>query len=110
MSKAAHKGTQPSALQTALPAESAQGIAAIVNDEVISRYDLDQRMRLVISSAGVDPTPEQRKQLEQQVLRSLIDEKLKWQEVKHVESQQEHPKEIVDSKDVVDQLTRIGQR
>lgn len=87
-----------------------QGIAAIVNDEVISRYDLDQRIKLVISSAGVVPSPEELKQLEKQVIRNLIDEKLKWQEAKRVNEMQEKHQEIIDNNEIVEQLQNIAQR
>ena len=88
-----------------------QGIAAIVNDDVISHYDLEQRIRLVISSAGgAVPTPEERKQLEKQVLRNLIDEKLKWQEANRVNEMQEDHHAVVENKDIVQQLESIAQR
>ncbi|MDE1172693.1 MAG: peptidylprolyl isomerase [Parvibaculaceae bacterium] len=56
------------------------GIAAIVNDEVISQYDLDQRTRLVLVTSGIPQTPENTQRVRSQVLRSLIDEKLEMQE------------------------------
>lgn len=59
-----------------------QRITAVVNDEVISAYDLQQRMRLVISSSGINPTPEVIGRIEQQVLRALVDERLQLQEAK----------------------------
>jgi peptidyl-prolyl cis-trans isomerase SurA len=43
---------------------SEQRIAAIVNDEVISYFDLDQRMKLVISSSGYTPSEAEKRQLE----------------------------------------------
>jgi len=57
-----------------------QGIAAIVNDEIISRYDLDQRIKLVMVTSGIAPTPENIARLEGQILRSLVDERLELQE------------------------------
>jgi len=33
-----------------------ESVAAIVNDEIISTYDLAQRMRLLIATTGVQPT------------------------------------------------------
>lgn len=65
---------------TAVP--QVQGIAAIVNDEVISRYDLESRTQLVIFSAQMRDSPEVRRRILKQVLRSLIDEHLKLQEAK----------------------------
>ena len=60
-------------------AQNIQRIAAIVNDEVISRYDVEQRVRLVISTSKLDDTAETRRHLRQQVLRGLIDESLQSQ-------------------------------
>ncbi len=55
-------------------------IVAVVNDEVISLYDLDSRLRLVIRSSALPDTPETRARVTPQVLRSLIDERLQRQE------------------------------
>jgi peptidyl-prolyl cis-trans isomerase SurA len=58
------------------------GIAAVVNDEVISLFDLISRVRLVMISSNIADTPETRQRIAPQVLRSLIDEKLQLQEAK----------------------------
>jgi peptidyl-prolyl cis-trans isomerase SurA len=63
-------------------AQREQRIAAIVNDEVVSLYDLEARMHLVIASSGLNPTPEIRQRLARQVLRGLIDERLRMQEAR----------------------------
>ncbi len=60
------------------------GIAAVVNDDVISLYDLEARIRLVIVTSKLNDTPEIRNRLSRQVLNSLIDEKLKMQEAKRL--------------------------
>ncbi|HWB50149.1 MAG TPA: peptidylprolyl isomerase [Stellaceae bacterium] len=57
-------------------------IAAVVNDEVISVYDLISRLRMVLLSSNIPDTPEARHRTEAQVLRSLVDEKLQLQEAK----------------------------
>ena len=57
-------------------------IAAVVNDEVISMFDLVSRMRMVMVSSNITDTPEMRQRIGPQVLRSLIDEKLELQEAK----------------------------
>jgi peptidyl-prolyl cis-trans isomerase SurA len=80
-----------------------QRIAAIVNDEVVSYFDLEQRLNLVVSSSGYEPGAEERKRLEQQVLRSLIDEKLKLQETVRLEVE-------VESQEIVEHLQEIAQR
>ncbi len=56
------------------------GVAAIVNDYVISDYDLDQRVALFVATSGIRPTPETLSQIRTQVLRSLEDELLELQE------------------------------
>ncbi|HEV2665134.1 MAG TPA: SurA N-terminal domain-containing protein, partial [Blastocatellia bacterium] len=56
------------------------GVAAIVNDYVISDYDLNQRVALFIATSGVRPTPETLTQIRAQVLRSVEDEVLQLQE------------------------------
>ena len=64
------------------PQSGAQGyaIAAVVGDSVISTYDLSERMRLVIATAGLSNTPETRAKLLPQILKQLIDEQLQLQE------------------------------
>ena len=57
-----------------------QAISAIVNDEVISRYDVQQRVQLIVSTSGIKPTQENIKRLETQALRSLVNEKIQLQE------------------------------
>lgn len=61
-------------------APSVQRIAAIVNDQVISRYDLEQRLGLVVATAGVQPTAENLERIRPQILRALVDEQLQIQE------------------------------
>jgi peptidyl-prolyl cis-trans isomerase SurA len=56
------------------------GVAAIVNDYVISDYDLNQRVALFVATSGVRSTPETLAQIRQQVLRSVEDEVLQLQE------------------------------
>jgi len=61
-------------------AQQTLGIVAIVNDGVISMYDLATRISLIIASTNQRDTPEARQRLANQVLHRLIDEKLKMQE------------------------------
>jgi peptidyl-prolyl cis-trans isomerase SurA len=57
-------------------------IAAVVNDQVISVFDLVSRIRMVMLSSNIADTPETRQRLAPQVLRSLIDERLELEEAK----------------------------
>lgn len=61
-------------------AQDSLRIAAVVNDQVISVYDLDMRIGLVTTFSGVTDTVENRQRMAPQVLRILIDEELKRQE------------------------------
>lgn len=55
---------------------------AIVNEDVISVFDVDRRLSLVLASTGGRPSPQEVEQLRQQVLRGLVDEKLQMQEAR----------------------------
>jgi peptidyl-prolyl cis-trans isomerase SurA len=61
-------------------AQEAVGIVAIVNDEIITDLDLDLRLQLALSSAGLADTLEARARLGDQILPSLVDEALQIQE------------------------------
>jgi peptidyl-prolyl cis-trans isomerase SurA len=61
-------------------AQLSESVAAIVNDEVISTYDVRQRANLLLISAGVEPTPELQQRARAQALRDLVDEELQIQE------------------------------
>ena len=56
-------------------------IVAVVNGEVISNIDVDNRARLFALSTGMPLTPDVIDRLKQQILRQLIDERLRMQEV-----------------------------
>ena len=60
--------------------QSVQRIAAIVNDELITEYDLVARIKFVMFSTRLPDKPKVRKRIRLQILRSLIDEKLRLQE------------------------------
>lgn len=85
------------------PASDSQAIAAIVNDQIISSYDLDQRVKLVMLSSGIPSTPENVSRIRAQVLRSLVDEFLQQQEAKRLNVE-------VAQAEVDEALERIAQR
>lgn len=68
--------------RSGLPVES---VAAVVNDKVITTYDVRQRMMLAIVSAGGRIPQEALPQLQQQVIGELIQEKLKILETEKYE-------------------------
>jgi peptidyl-prolyl cis-trans isomerase SurA len=75
------------ALASAQPAAAqlAEGVAAVVNDHVISTFDVRQRANLLIASAGIQSTPEMQQRARTQALRDLIDERLQLDEATHYE-------------------------
>jgi len=85
-----------------------ESVAAVVNDEIVSSYDLMQRMRLLMATSGMQPTQENLPQIEQEALRSLIDEHLQMQELKRLEKQQKITI-ISTDKEVDEQIADIAQ-
>jgi peptidyl-prolyl cis-trans isomerase SurA len=88
-------GAPPAAQPEAAPAPAApaprplgEAVAAVVNDDIISTYDLAQRMRLLIATSGVRPTEETLPQFQQEALISLVDERLQFQELHRMEKEQ----------------------
>ncbi|HEX5777160.1 MAG TPA: peptidylprolyl isomerase [Caulobacteraceae bacterium] len=79
--------TQPAPAAPA-PGSISEAVVAIVNDDIISSYDLMQRMRLILVTSGVQPTEETMPQLQREALRSLVDERLQLQEIRRVEKEQ----------------------
>ena len=83
------QGAAPTAAnqQQAAPAtpRNAEQVAAIVNDEVISSYDVRQRAALLLLSNGVASSPQMLERARPQALQELIDEHLQLQETKHFE-------------------------
>ncbi len=77
-----------------------EGVAAIINNEIISSYDLRQRMRLLVATSGVQPTPENLPQIQREALRSLVDEHLQMQEVRDIEVKQKDLKLEPTDKDI----------
>lgn len=66
-------------------AQQVEGIAAIVNDQPITTFDVRDRMRLILSSAGIQPTEDVLVQVQEQAMRSLIEEALQLQTARRYE-------------------------
>lgn len=64
----------------------ADGIVATVNDQVITGFDLRQRMLAVIAMSQVQPTEENLPAIQQQALQALIEERLQAQEIAKYET------------------------
>ena len=56
------------------------GVAAIINDQIVSQYDLRQRIALVMSTSGMPQSADTIKRLRPQVLEQLKTEKLELEE------------------------------
>ncbi len=84
-------------------AQDVQSIAALVNDKVVSAYDLDQRIKLVVATSGLEPTPEALERIREQVLRTLVDEELQLQEAATAEL-------VVPDQEIDLAIARLAQR
>ena len=62
--------------ETPTPTPRGDGVAAIVNDTVISQFDLRQRVALFLATSGVRPDAKQMKEIREQVLKQLETERL----------------------------------
>lgn len=63
-------------------AQTGQGIAAVVNEDIVTTYDLRQRFLFMLATTGVERDQETLQRLESQALRNLIDEQLQMQEAR----------------------------
>lgn len=57
-----------------------ENIAVVVNNEAITKSDVEDRMKLIMVSSGLQNTPEIREKLEPQIISVLIDEQIRLQE------------------------------
>lgn len=62
--------------ETPTPTPHGNGVAAIVNDTVISVFDLRQRVALFVATSGVTPTDKQMAEIRGQILDQLETERL----------------------------------
>lgn len=88
------------------PATAQQRIAALVNDEVISVLDIENRVRLTITTSGLADTQENRQRLRGQALRGLIEEKLQLQEAARM-GVFASDREVADAIDRIEQANRL---
>lgn len=78
-------------------------VAAVVNGQAITTADVDNRARLILGSFGQAPTADAIARLKPQVVRTLIDERLRLQEV-------QRRRILVSDREVAEQIGRIEQR
>ncbi len=93
----------PWSITNTAPAQGVLRIAAVVNEDVISAYDLAQRVRMVMVTSSLPNTPESRRRLTPQVLRNMIDEHLQFQEAKRLNVR-------VTDKEIDDMLVRLNRQ
>lgn len=65
-------------------AQTLERVAAVVNDDAVTLSALGARMQMAIASSGLPNDDETRRRLGPQILRQLIDERLKIQEAKRL--------------------------
>ena len=61
-------------------AQDSMRIAAVVNEDAISVLDVRERTNIIFATTGITDTPDTRRRIMPQVLRTLIDETLQMQE------------------------------
>ena len=75
---------------------------AVVNGDIVTGTDVDQRLALIVAANGNKVAPEETARLRLQVLRNLIDETLEIQEAKTAEI-------TIDDAEVNETFTRVAQ-
>lgn len=76
---------------------------AIVNGEIVTGTDIDQRLALIVSANGGKVAPDEMERLRLQVLRNLIDETLQIQEAKAASIE-------IDDQEVMQTFNRVAQQ
>lgn len=82
---------------------SAQGIAAIVNNDIITTYDLQQRVKYMLVTTGAEPTEASILRIQRQAMNNLINERLQIQELSKFDS-------TVDDGEVNNRVAQLFQR
>ena len=82
--------TAISSILAVIPAAQAQtshGIAAVVNEDIVTSHDLRQRVLFMLATTGVERTEESLTRVQAQALRNLVDEKIQVQEAEKYEQE-----------------------
>lgn len=80
--QAAHHGARKAPAETSAEAKPPEdAIVAVVNGQVLTQRDVDNRGRLFALSTGLPLTPELMKRLRPQIVRQLVEERFKTQEI-----------------------------
>lgn len=84
-----------------------ESVVVTVNDDIISTYDIVQRMRLLIVTAGIQPTEQNLPELQREAIRSLVDEHLEMQDLKNEGKTQKFDL-IASDAEVEDEIAQIA--
>jgi len=66
-------------------AQSPHGIAAVVNDDIVTTHDLRQRTLFMVATTGIERDEKSIARAQQQALRNLVDEHIQMQEAEKFE-------------------------
>lgn len=80
-----------------------EGVIATVNDQIITSFDLRQRMLMVIAMSQVQPTEENIPAIQQQALNALIEERLQTQEIA------KYPDLVISDAEVDEEISRMAE-
>jgi peptidyl-prolyl cis-trans isomerase SurA len=72
----------PDAARPVAPGLS-ESVVVTVNDDLVSTYDIVQRMRLLIVTSGIQPNDQNLPDIQREAVRSLVDEHLEMQELRN---------------------------
>ena len=96
---------------SAPPPQAPQGLSesvvVTVNDDLISTYDIVQRMRLLIVTAGIQPTDQNLPDIQREAVRSLVDEHLVVKELRDQGKTQKFDL-IASDQEVDDEIAQIA--
>ena len=74
-------------LSSAALAQTSHGIAAVVNQDIVTTHDLTQRTLFMVATTGIERDEESIARAQQQALRNLVDEHIQMQEAEKYEQQ-----------------------
>lgn len=104
---AAHPGPPPSVVvrksPRVPPAAPAIRIVAVVNGDPVTNVDVDNRTRLFALATGLPVSPEMLDRLKPQIVRQLVDERLRMQEI-------QQRKIVISDKEIAAAIAEIEQR
>ncbi|MCW5739129.1 MAG: peptidylprolyl isomerase [Alphaproteobacteria bacterium] len=95
------------ALPAAVPAQDSYRIIANVNSQGITQYELEQRVKLTMVSSRIADSPTNRAQVQRQVLRQMIDERIQLDEAQRAQIKVT-PSEIRERVQQLEQANRMA--